>query len=345
LGKSAELNVARIGSSAFSSSDGASFDAQPAQDASAVRRISLSLINTSKLRIHLTGSIQYAHAIAISIDVLKAPIYNEPAMKMNGITRLEKLVRETVEGSFGRLFGGYLEPMDVATQLVQIMEYSTASDTLPNNYTVALHPTDYDLLLNQNPDLAPDLAEAAWKLGRRYGLPLSIRPEITIVKNNNIRRHSFEIAIEENAGAHAGVDTTQIIDAHPPAGQALANLRALDAFLIVQGKRHVPLDKPLITIGRRPDNDIVLDSKTVSRMHAQIRWRFDRFILYDVSNRGRTKVNGEAVSERILQQGDVIGLSDALLIYAEGRERDQIPRPEKIQDDYSDTQILPPAHK
>jgi hypothetical protein len=232
--------------------------------------------------------------------------------------------------------------MDVAAQLVQVMEYSSASDLLPNNYTVALHPTDYSLLLEQNPDLAPDLAEAAWKLGRRYGLPLAIRPEITLVENNNIRRHSFEITIEENDAARAGVDTTQIINAHPQASQAVANLRAVDAFLIVQGKRHVPLDKPLITIGRRPDNDIVLDSKTVSRMHAQIRWRFDRFILYDVSNRGRTKVNGEAVSEHILQQGDVIALSDALLIYAEGRERDEIPRPEKTEDD-SNTQVLPPA--
>jgi pSer/pThr/pTyr-binding forkhead associated (FHA) protein len=58
----------------------------------------------------------------------------------------------------------------------------------------------------------------------------------------------------------------------------------------------------------------------VSRQHAQIRWRFDRFILYDVSSRGRTAVNGELVSETVLRAGDVIALSDALLVYAEGRE-------------------------
>jgi hypothetical protein len=271
-------------------------------------------------------------------------------MKIDGISRLERLVRETVEGSFGRLFGGYLEPMDVATQLVLVMEDSTSSVELSNAYTVILHPQDYHLLLVENPDLARDIGDAAWELGRRYGLPLAAAPKIRLQTGEHIRRHSFRIVVDTQVATQDGVDTTQVIAPRANDGRALSALLALDAFLILQGKRHVALDKPLITIGRRPDNDIVLDSKSVSRQHAQIRWRFDRFILYDVSSRQRTKVNGELVSQHVLQQGDVIALSDALLIYGEGRERDEIRDRQDIYNesrtqDESNTQVIPPSRK
>jgi hypothetical protein len=100
----------------------------------------------------------------------------------------------------------------------------------------------------------------------------------------------------------------------------LAALLEVDAFLIIEGGRHVPLDKPVITIGRRSDNDIIVDATAVSRQHAQIRWRFGRFVLYDTSSRGRTKVNGVRVKEQVLQSGDVVALSDVLIVYAEGSD-------------------------
>jgi hypothetical protein len=269
-------------------------------------------------------------------------------MKMNGFSRIERLVRETVEGSFGRLFGGYLEPMDVATQLVLVMEESTASADLADTYLVTLHPEDYRLMLDENPDLACDIGDAAWNLGRRYGLPLTAAPRIRLVSDPNIRRQAFRID-QDTQQAAAGtsekaMDSTQVITSRGTADHVLSAIQTLDAFMIVQGKRHVALDKPLITLGRRPDNDIVLDSKTVSRQHAQIRWRFDRFILYDVSNRRHTKVNGELVSQHVLQEGDVIALSDALLIYGEGRTRRNPPSRSK-QADESNTQVIPSTRK
>ena len=73
-------------------------------------------------------------------------------------------------------------------------------------------------------------------------------------------------------------------------------------------------------IGRRVDNDIVLDLPSISRQHAQIRWRQRYFVLYDVSSHGRTYVNGSQIQEHILRPGDVIALSDLFLVYGEGRE-------------------------
>lgn len=82
-----------------------------------------------------------------------------------------------------------------------------------------------------------------------------------------------------------------------------------------------------MTIGRRIDNDIVIESPSISRRHAQIRWRYGRFVIYDLGSRGGTKVNGERVTESVLHNGDVISLSQVPLIYGEGLSEDERERP------------------
>jgi pSer/pThr/pTyr-binding forkhead associated (FHA) protein len=137
------------------------------------------------------------------------------------------------------------------------------------------------------------------------------------------------------------VPTAVATQAFGPADQdaALRDLLARDAFLVIGGERTIPIKEPIITIGRRVDNDIVLDSVYVSRRHAQIRWRFGHFVLYDVSNRGRTQVNGEAVSECVLRSGDLIMLSDIVLIFGEGESDTSRVKP--VTDTGSITQIQP----
>jgi hypothetical protein len=105
-----------------------------------------------------------------------------------------------------------------------------------------------------------------------------------------------------------------------PGDAVLEAIRAADAFLIIQGRQHIALDRPVTRIGRRMDNDIVLDLPSISRQHAQIRWRQRYFALYDVSRHGQTAVNGVPVREHILRPGDVIALSDVMLVYGEGRD-------------------------
>jgi pSer/pThr/pTyr-binding forkhead associated (FHA) protein len=121
----------------------------------------------------------------------------------------------------------------------------------------------------------------------------------------------------------------------------LEAIRLVDAFLIVQGRRHVALDRPLIRIGRRIDNDIVLDSPSISRQHAQIRWRQRYFVVYNVSSHGYTSVNGMQIQEHILRPGDVIALSSVFLVYGEGRDDLQSILPVSINEEMDSTQLKP----
>ena len=88
-----------------------------------------------------------------------------------------------------------------------------------------------------------------------------------------------------------------------------------------QGRRVVPVDKALFTIGRRTAADLQVVSTDVSREHAEIAQDADAFVLRDRGSRYGTFVNGEQVTERPLKHGDRIrlGRTDAVeLIFSLG---------------------------
>ena len=97
-----------------------------------------------------------------------------------------------------------------------------------------------------------------------------------------------------------GTDATQRAGQRSrPAGARLAVRDAL-------GHRVVPIEKPLFTMGRRSDSDLVLSGSEVSRDHALIAAAGDRFVIRDRESRHGTFVNGERVVERVLAHQDRI---------------------------------------
>ncbi len=83
-----------------------------------------------------------------------------------------------------------------------------------------------------------------------------------------------------------------------------ARLEVTDAL----GRRVVPIDRPLLVLGRRSENDVRLVGSDVSRDHAQIEADGDHFLIRDRGSRYGTYVNGEQVTERRLKHGDRIRL-------------------------------------
>ena len=242
--------------------------------------------------------------------------------RRRSLSQFETLAQQLVEGSFRRLFGDQLEPMEVAVRLARAMEDSLQGGQPADFYEVKLHPDDMALLLTKNPDLAEELAAYLARLAQQAGLALSW-PQVTLTADPATRQRHVRVQVAHGQGPRE--QTTQVHALDVAQTEILAALRELDAFLIVAGRQHVPLDRPLLTLGRHIDNDIVLDSPLVSRFHAQIRWRYGRFILHDLSQRGRTAVNNSPVREVALQAGDVIALSDTLIVYGEGQETRETP--------------------
>jgi len=70
--------------------------------------------------------------------------------------------------------------------------------------------------------------------------------------------------------------------------------------------KEIPVEKELITIGRKPDNDIEIDNLAVSGHHARIFKMEDWFLVEDLNSLNGTFVNGKMIQESPLKNGDEI---------------------------------------
>jgi pSer/pThr/pTyr-binding forkhead associated (FHA) protein len=100
-----------------------------------------------------------------------------------------------------------------------------------------------------------------------------------------------------------------------------------NAFFVIGGVKFYPLVKTVINIGRRLENDLVIDDPRVSRSHAQLRAIEGNYVLFDLSSTGGTFVNGSRVSQTIIYPNDTISLGGVTLIF---HQDDPPPRTDLI---------------
>lgn len=232
-------------------------------------------------------------------------------------SRFETVAQRLVEGSFHRLFSGRIQLYDIALHLARTLEDSQRDNAAANQYQVYLSAPDHEMLLRETPGILNELTDYLTQLAQQVGVTLAGPAEITLIADERMRPQQVRVQAQFMQPFQ---DETTRVRRKELVQETLAAIQQLDAFLIVDGKRHIPLNQPVITIGRRTDNDIVLSLPDVSRQHAQIRWRFGRFVIYDLGSRAGTKLNGRRIQESVLQPGDVLSLSTATLIYGEGGE-------------------------
>jgi serine phosphatase RsbU (regulator of sigma subunit) len=77
------------------------------------------------------------------------------------------------------------------------------------------------------------------------------------------------------------------------------------------GRRIVPIDKPLFTIGRRSETDLRLPGADISRVHAEISLENGSSVIRDKQSRFGTFINGERLTEKVLAHGDQIRFGQA----------------------------------
>ncbi len=90
------------------------------------------------------------------------------------------------------------------------------------------------------------------------------------------------------------------------------------AFLIVDGKKVFIIEKDSFNIGRKKDNDIIIDSPHVSRHHANIRFTDNQYVLFDLESTVGTSVNGIRTQTAVLKAGDVISVGGVPVIFGMG---------------------------
>ena len=76
------------------------------------------------------------------------------------------------------------------------------------------------------------------------------------------------------------------------------------------GRREIPTNKPVITLGRRTESDVRVIGEGVSRHHAEIAASDGAFRLLDCESKLGTFVNGVRATEHLLAHGDLIRLGE-----------------------------------
>jgi hypothetical protein len=178
----------------------------------------------------------------------------------------------------------------------------------PDQYTMSMHPKDFGGLGKDGDGSHSDLMDALRSSLESAGYRLTREPHITLATDPTLDRSAIRvIAWHSSDPAMGPVESEEPATETPPEG----------AFFIVDGSKHYPLDRPLVNIGRRLDNHLVLEDPHISRRHAQLRVRGSRFIIYDLNSTSGMRVNGKKVQEWVLQPGDVVTLATVQLIYGE----------------------------
>lgn len=81
--------------------------------------------------------------------------------------------------------------------------------------------------------------------------------------------------------------------------------------------REIKLDKPSYTLGRKPDNDIVLDNAAVSGHHAKMYESGGTWYVEDLNSTNGTFVNGKKTLKSGLKAGDIITMVKYSLVYTD----------------------------
>ncbi len=229
----------------------------------------------------------------------------------NPLTTLEKQFERFIERPLMRLFGGRLEPTDIAKHLSRAMEDERQifSGKLlgPNFYEVRLSAEDAEHFKSYQSTLRQDLSDYLVDLAQRRGITLLGRPEIVFVPTDTMGRGDIEVNAQlkdRSAEGHTR-QFTQPFDAVELEPQREV---ASSAWLELPD-RTVALNQPFMTMGRSIDNDIILEGDDVSRHHAEIKLKGGHYVLTDLNSANGTRVNGKPISECVLQPNDEICLA------------------------------------
>jgi pSer/pThr/pTyr-binding forkhead associated (FHA) protein len=86
----------------------------------------------------------------------------------------------------------------------------------------------------------------------------------------------------------------------------------------------VPLDADNVTLGRHPENAVVLESPRVSRRHARVERKGDRFVLVDLNSDNGTWVGPEKITRHTLEDGDAIRIGGIRIVFKAALVADEL---------------------
>jgi hypothetical protein len=235
---------------------------------------------------------------------------------MNSLDKFERFFERVMEGSVGRIFRSPVQPAEIGRRLERAMEsnqvVSVDGIIVPNQYKVYMNPQDMvvfadfvQTLCHQMEDWLIDLADQ-----RNYGFVDDVRVQIN--GDETVARRAIQC--DASIAELVGVDRKRQDE-----------IQATEVYRVVKSTGDVPprllrfmageyagetiiIRRPVVTIGRALDNDVIIDSAEVSRHHARIEYRDGQFRVQDLNSTNGTGVNGRPANNSVIAPGDQLTL-------------------------------------
>ena len=245
-------------------------------------------------------------------------------MKLN-LEHLEARLQALIEIRLVSALPGFqvedLVIQKIASAMKENLMVEDGTKIAPNVYTLVTHPDSAEQW--QNPYLIESIIGALKIVGEEAGLTFSAPPTLSINKRDDLP--PGQVIVIAAYQVEAAPDTIGMTPARPIPADPAAEAFPENAFLIIDGVKVFPLKMPVINIGRRLDNQLVIDDPRISRNHAQLRIIKGRFVIFDLNSTGGTFVNGQRTSQSVLYPGDVISLAGVPLVFGQDNPP---PRPD-----------------
>jgi hypothetical protein len=209
-----------------------------------------------------------------------------------------------VEGFFASAFRSGLQPVELAKRLQREMDANKTVGVrevwAPNRFAFTLSEADGDRFEQAEQALVTELKRVVRDTASERGWGLVGPPEIEFVLDEELGRGRFEI---ESSFVEGEEELAPLV-----AGQATLTL-----YEGGRPSRTYSLAKPLVTLGRLPESDVVVTDPGASRQHARVANANGVFVLTDLGSTNGTLVNDEEVHERMLEDGDRITIGETVL--------------------------------
>ncbi len=229
---------------------------------------------------------------------------------MGVLQRFERRLEGLVEGAFARVFGGVVQPVEVAAALQREAADKKAivgqgRVLVPNAYVVELGPSDAQRLGEYDEPLRAELASMVREHAQEQGWSFVGAVRVAFEQVDEIDTGVFRVrsaVVADSPGSRpqtSGVGRPRLV---LPAGSGTP-------------ERTVVLTRAVTVIGRGAEADLRLADTGVSRLHAELRVEGDEVRLADLRSTNGTLVNGRRTSTAVLTDGDRIEVGATPMVF------------------------------
>jgi len=230
------------------------------------------------------------------------------------IDELENLIQKTLpEGVDLKIAARSL-----AEQFQQEIDAAVRKDTetkhcfAPDQYSLSLNPEDFNVIIPKSVLTQKELSTRLQSILEQHNYRIAHKLHISLATDPTLPRgelrligwHSSNPLLLKSESVISSLNTLQ----HQPE----------NAFLIVDGTRKISLRQDSFSIGRRMDNDLILEDLHISRSHARIELKDGGYHIFDCDSKAGIYVNHRPVRKARLHPGDLIKIGRYQLSYGEG---------------------------